>query len=79
MFICHEVYGQLRAELSVDSRKKAAEFVKGIQGGKSSPLKNITSGYHYHTVLADSEQTLDEIGAELMKRGFLAKAGTKIS
>ena len=64
MFICHEVYGQLRAELSVDSRKKAAEFVKGIQGGKSSPLKNITSGYHYHTVLADSEHN-----REYRKRG----------
>ena len=79
VFIRHEVYGQLRADLSVDSRKKAAEFVKGIQGGKSSPLKNITSGYHYHTVLADSEQTLDEIAKELFTRGFLAEAGTKIS
>ena len=79
VFIRHEVYGQLRADLSVDSRKKAAEFVRGIQGGQSSPLKNITSGYHYHTVLADSEQTLDEIAEELFKRGFLAEAGTKIS
>ena len=53
--------------------------MRGIQGGQSSPLKNITSGYHYHTVLADSEQTLDEIAEELFKRGFLAEAGTEIS
>lgn len=79
VFISHEVYGQLRARLSVDSRKKAAEFVRDIENGKSSPLKNITSGYHYHTVFADCEKTLDEIEEELFRGGFLAKADTKIS
>lgn len=79
VFICHEIYGQLRARLAVDSRKKAAEFLKGIEAGKSSPLKNITSGYHYHTVYADCEKTLDEIEGELFRCGFLAKADTKIS
>ena len=34
---------------------------------------NVTSGYHYHTVHADSEEILDEIQEELQKAGFLAQ------
>ena len=36
-------------------------------------LMNVTSGYHYHTIVADDEQTLDLIQEELGKLGFLAK------
>ena len=36
------------------------------------PLKNITGNYHYHTVSADSEEVLAEIGQQLKSRGFLA-------
>ena len=79
VFIHHEIYGCLRAELSLDSRKKIREFVNGIESGKSSPLKNITSGYHYHTVFADSENILDDIEEELAQNGFLACADSKIS
>ena len=38
---------------------------------EASPLKNITSDYHYHTVEADSEETLDLIGNMLREKGFL--------
>ncbi|MGI6069747.1 MAG: transcription repressor NadR [Blautia sp.] len=74
VFVRHGVYGQLSAKLSIRSRKQVQELVEDISSGKSSPLKNITSGYHYHTILADSEQTLDLIEEELGKRGFLAKS-----
>lgn len=73
VFIRHEVYGELRADLSVDSRKKADAFLKNLQGGTCSPLKNITSGYHYHTVSAESEEVLDSIEEELKEKGFLIK------
>ena len=42
-----------------------------IKTGKSSPLKNITSDYHYHVVEADGEETLDMIEAALREKGFL--------
>ncbi|MGN8631192.1 transcription repressor NadR [Blautia sp. HCP3S3_G3] len=71
VFVHHEIYGELRAELKVDSRKKASEFIKEIASGKSSPLNTITSGYHYHTVTAESEDILDAIEAELKEKGFL--------
>ena len=44
-----------------------------IESGKSTPLKNITSDYHYHTVTADSEETLRMIEEELRKLGFLVE------
>ena len=39
--------------------------------GKSSPLKNITSNYHYHKVSADSEETLDMIEEVLRQKEIL--------
>lgn len=69
----HKVYGHLEAELNVTSRRRAAEFLRDLESGRSSPLKNITSGYHYHTVEADSEETLDMIGEMLREKGFLVE------
>ena len=39
----------------------------------SSPLKNITSGYHFHSIYADSEMVLDEIEFSLREKGFLTE------
>lgn len=71
VFIQHEIYGELRAELAIDSRKKTEDFIREIKSGKSSPLNTITSGYHYHTVTAESEEILDTIESELKENGFL--------
>ena len=71
VFVHHGVYGEIRARLAVDSRKKADAFMKNIQGGKCSPLNNITYGYHYHTVTAESEEVLDGIEEELKEKRFL--------
>lgn len=71
VFVSHNIYGELRAELNISTRKKALDFVDNIKKGSSAPLNNITSGYHYHTVAADSEQTLDLIEAELRKKHYL--------
>lgn len=71
VFVDHEVYGKIRADLNVSSRRKVAEFLQEIHAGKSSPLKNITSGIHFHTVRAYSEETLEHIRQELEARGYL--------
>ena len=65
VMVNHRVYGHIEAALHISSRRMVSEFLKDIQSGKSSPLKNITSGYHYHTVSADSAKTLDMIGQML--------------
>ena len=73
VMVNHKVYGHMEAPLNITSRRKAAEFIEDIRRGKSSPLKNITSDYHYHVVEADSEETLDLISDMLEDRGFLKK------
>ena len=71
VMVNHKVYGHMEAELNITSRRKAAEFIRDIKSGKSSPLKNITSDYHYHVVEADSEETLALIEDMLRKKEFL--------
>ena len=71
--IDHRVYGKMEAELVLNSRRKVGAFMEDIRSGKSSPLKNITSNYHYHKVSADSEETLDLIEQELREKGFLVE------
>jgi transcriptional regulator of NAD metabolism len=73
VFIYHKVYNVVRAAMNIKSRRDVANFIEEIRSGKSSFLKNTTSGYHYHTVAADNELLLDVIEKELDKAGFLAK------
>lgn len=71
VMINHRVYGHMEAELNINSRRKVMEFMEDIKSGKSSPLKNITSNYHYHKVEADNEETLDMIEDMLRRKGYL--------
>ena len=73
VFVYHKVYGVIRADMNIHSRRDIRTYMSEIAGGKSSLLKNVTSGYHYHTIVADDEQTLDLIQEELGRLGFLAK------
>ena len=73
VMVNHRVYGHMEAEINITSRRKVTEFMDDIQNGKSSPLKNITSDYHYHKVEADSEETLDLIEDMLRNKGFLVE------
>ena len=72
VFVYHKVYGVLRAEMNIKSRMDIRNYMEEIRSGKSSLLKNVTSGYHYHLVEAASQERLDLIGEQLEKAGFLA-------
>lgn len=73
IFVSHRVYGTIRAKLEISSRLDVQKYLKDISSGKSSALSNVTSGYHYHTVEADSEEVLDLIQKKLSDLGFLAR------
>ena len=73
VFVYHKVYGVLRAEMNIKSRMDIRNYMEEIRTGKSSLLKNVTSGYHYHTVRAERVEILDMIQEELQKKGLLAK------
>lgn len=71
VFVNHKVYGRLRVDMNIKCRMDVQKFVYGIKSGKSRPLKNLTSNYHYHTISADAEKTLDEIEQALDEKGFI--------
>lgn len=72
VFVYHRAYDIVRAQLGVRSRKDVRRFLDEISSGNSTLLKNITSGYHYHTVEAANAETLDQIQAQLQANGFWA-------
>lgn len=72
VLIYHKVYGTLRAPMNIKNRIQVKKFLSDIASGKSSLLMNVTSGYHYHTISADSYETLSFIEESLRERGFLA-------
>lgn len=72
VFIYHKVYGRVQAPMGIKSRRDVKKYLESIKAGKSSYLKNAASGYHYHTISADSSEALDDILAELKNLGFLA-------
>jgi transcriptional regulator of NAD metabolism len=73
VFVYHKVYGVIKASLNIRSRRDVRKYMEGITSGKSTNLLNLTSNYHYHTITAEDEQTLDYIQEELQHKGFLAK------
>ena len=72
VFVWHKVYGKIEAKLNISSRRNVKQCIDGLVSGKSKALFNVTSGYHYHTIKADCEETLDLIEKELGDRNFLA-------
>ncbi len=72
VFVNHKVYGVISAPLSIRSRLDIDRLMDGIQSGKSTLLLHMTSGYHFHTVEASSEDTLDIIHAKLEETGLLS-------
>lgn len=71
VFVWHKVYGKMTAQLNIFSRLHVKQFIEGVRSGKSTELMNITGGYHYHTVRADSEDILDSIGKALEARNYI--------
>lgn len=71
VFVWHKVYGKVEARLNISSRFHVKQFLEGIRSGKSKELMNITDGYHYHTVLAESEEVLDQIEKALAQELYL--------
>ena len=72
VFVWHKVYGKMVAPLNIFSNLHVKQFIEGVRTGKSSELMNITGGYHYHTIRAESEQILDRIDKVLKERGYIA-------
>lgn len=73
VFIYHRIYDVVRVGMGVKSRRDVLGYLEQLKSGVSKSLKNITDGYHYHTITAETEETLDQIQQALQERGFLAR------
>ena len=71
IYVNHRVYGRISARLDLNNKTHVEELYRSLVSGASKPLMSVTDGYHYHTVSADSEQTLDLIESKLREKGFL--------
>ena len=67
----HELYGQIRVDLLIETAQEAADFSQRLLSCRDNPLKVLTDDCHYHTVAAPSEKLLDLIQQELATKGFL--------
>lgn len=77
VFVWHKVYGKMEAKLGIFSRLHVKQFIEGVRSGKSSELMNITGGYHYHTVRAETEEILEQIGKVLQERNYIVPENGK--
>lgn len=71
VYVWHKVYGKVSAKLNISSRHHVAQFIEGVRTGKSTELMNITGGYHYHTVRADTTEILDKIESALADNDYI--------
>ena len=73
VMVNHRVYGKVSAPLQIKNRRDVQAFLKNLESCKSTPLLNVTSGYHFHHVSAESEEILDEIEDALRRKHFLTE------
>ena len=69
--VYHDLYGLISVDLIIHNRADVQEFVEKMKNSSSKPLKELTSGLHYHTVEAKSQEILDRIENKLKEGGFL--------
>lgn len=73
VMVNHRIYGKMSAPLNIKNRRDVQVFMNNLKTGKSTPLLNVTSGYHFHQIAADSEEILDEIENALRENNFLSE------
>lgn len=72
VFVYHSVYGVVRGQLGIRSRRDVSRFMERLRESCSAPLMGITDDYHYHTVTAPDGETLDHIRERLQELELLA-------
>ncbi len=71
VIVNHEIYGDIATALTIRSRQDVYDFVNKVREKKIVPLKDLADGIHQHTVIADSEETLNRIERALLAKGYL--------
>lgn len=67
----HPVYGEIKANLMLASRRDLADFLQKLSESKAAPLSLVTGGVHLHTVEAPSPEVMQKIKTDLKELGIL--------
>jgi transcriptional regulator of NAD metabolism len=67
----HPVYGEIKANLMLASRRDLAEFLLKLAQSGAAPLSLVTDGEHLHTIEVPTVEVLHKITAELKSLGIL--------
>lgn len=67
----HPLYGEIRADLMISSRREINSFLEGLKRSGAGPLSVVTGGLHLHTIEVPNEEILREIEKELKENGIL--------
>lgn len=71
----HPVYGEIRGELMLDSRRKVDLFLEKLDAHAAEPLAVTTAGVHVHTLRVENAAMADAVAEALRARGILAEEG----
>ncbi len=69
----HPLYGEIRADLLLFTRRDVDAFVKRMTECEGTPLSTVTRGVHLHTIEVPDENALRGIRTELKRAGILAE------
>lgn len=69
----HPVYGPLKSDLLLTSRRDIKNFISKMKKCQATPLLVVTGGVHIHTVRVPDEEALSAIKDELRSKGILVE------
>ncbi|GEP85639.1 Predicted small molecule binding protein (contains 3H domain) [Staphylococcus piscifermentans] len=67
----HPVYGNIRAELMIETPEDIQVFIEEMTKFKGTMLAQLTDGIHLHTLSADTEKILENAVEDLERQGFI--------
>lgn len=73
VIVVHPVYGELRAELDLRSRRDVQLWAERCAETGARLLSELTDGTHVHTLEADDELILDAAETAVRRLGFLVE------
>lgn len=71
----HPIYGEISAELNINSRYEAQEFVRRQKSVNAAQLCDLTGGLHIHMLRVPDHDAYKRICDELARLGILASEG----
>lgn len=71
VIVTHPIYGELKGNLMLKSRKDIYAFLQKVVKENAPPLSSLTEGVHMHTIEASSDEDLQYIRKVLKQKGYL--------